>query len=94
MLCHGSGVRPGLLYLLLFNGAFAGGIAGYVASWATPAHLSVCGDASGVRIDGDLLVRRAGSADRPIRVLPGRLTRVASLELAARETSLIVSAPR
>ena len=91
--CYATGVVFGLgsLYFLLSNGAFGGGIAGYVASLGyggtffpfVATHsafeltaIVLCG-AGGLRIGQSVL-------------LPGRLTRVASLELAARQTSLIV----
>jgi uncharacterized membrane protein SpoIIM required for sporulation len=91
--CYATGVVFGLgsLYFLLSNGAFGGGIAGYVASLGyggtffpfVATHsafeltaIVLCG-AGGLRIGQSVL-------------LPGRLTRIASLELAARQTSLIV----
>jgi uncharacterized membrane protein SpoIIM required for sporulation len=91
--CYATGVVFGLgsLYFLLANGTFGGGIAGYVASLGyggtffpfVATHsafeltaIVLCG-AGGLRIGQSVL-------------LPGRLTRVAALELAARETSLIV----
>ncbi len=91
--CYATGVVIGLgsLYFLLANGMFGGGIAGYVASLGyggtffpfVATHsafeltaIVLCG-AGGLRIGQSVL-------------LPGRLTRVAALELAARETSLIV----
>jgi uncharacterized membrane protein SpoIIM required for sporulation len=91
--CYATGVVFGLgsLYFLLSNATFGGGIAGYVASLGyggtffpfVATHsafeltaIVLCG-AGGLRIGQSVL-------------LPGRLTRVAALELAARETSLIV----
>jgi uncharacterized membrane protein SpoIIM required for sporulation len=91
--CYATGVVFGLgsLYFLLANGTFGGGIAGYVASLGyggtffpfVATHsafeltaIVLCG-AGGLRIGQSVL-------------LPGRRTRVAALELAARETSLIV----
>ena len=91
--CYATGVVFGLgsLYFLLANGMFGGGIAGYVASLGyggtffpfVATHsafeltaIVLCG-AGGLRIGQSVL-------------LPGRLRRVAALELAARETSLIV----
>jgi len=91
--CYATGVAFGLgsLYFLLANGVFGGGIAGYVASLGyggtffpfVATHsafeltaIVLCG-ASGLRIGQSVL-------------LPGRRTRIAALELAARETSLIV----
>ena len=91
--CYVSGIVVGLgsLYFLAFNGAFGGAVAGYVTSIgfagtffpfiATHSAFEVtavvlCG-ASGLKIGRSVL-------------LPGRLPRVASLELAARETSVIV----
>jgi uncharacterized membrane protein SpoIIM required for sporulation len=91
--CYATGVVFGLgsLFFLLANGMFGGGIAGYVASLGyggtffpfVATHsafeltaIVLCG-AGGLRIGQSVL-------------LPDRLTRVAALELAARETSLIV----
>jgi uncharacterized membrane protein SpoIIM required for sporulation len=91
--CYATGVVFGLgsLYFLLANGMFGGGVAGYVASLGyggtffpfVATHsafeltaIVLCG-AGGLRIGQSVL-------------LPGRLTRIAALELAARETSLIV----
>jgi uncharacterized membrane protein SpoIIM required for sporulation len=91
--CYATGVVFGLgsLYFLLANGTFGGSVAGYVASLGyggtffpfVATHsafeltaIVLCG-AGGLRIGQSVL-------------LPGRRTRVAALELAARETSLIV----
>jgi uncharacterized membrane protein SpoIIM required for sporulation len=91
--CYATGVVFGLgsLYFLLSNGTFGGAIAGYVASLGyggtffpfVATHsafeltaIVLCG-AGGLRIGQSVL-------------LPGRLTRIAALQLAARETSLIV----
>ncbi len=91
--CYATGVVFGLgsLFFLLFNGAFGGAVGGYIASLGfggtffpfVATHsafeltaIVLCG-AGGLRLGHSVL-------------LPGRLTRTAALQIAARETSIIV----
>lgn len=91
--CYATGVAFGLgaLFFLLFNGAFAGGIAGYVASLGYGStFFPFVATHSAFELTAIVLCGGAGLRIGQSVLLPGRLTRVGSLELAARETSLIV----
>jgi uncharacterized membrane protein SpoIIM required for sporulation len=91
--CYATGVVFGLgaLFFLLFNGAFAGGIAGYVASLGYGStFFPFVATHSAFELTAIVLCGGAGLRIGQSVLLPGRLTRVGSLELAARETSLIV----
>ena len=91
--CYATGVVFGLgaLFFLLFNGAFAGGIAGYVASLGYGStFFPFVATHSAFELTAIILCGGAGLRIGQSVLLPGRLTRVASLEFAARETSLIV----
>ena len=91
--CYATGVVFGLgsLYFLLANGVFGGGIAGYVASLGYGGtFFPFVATHSAFELTAIILCGGAGLRIGQSVLLPGRLTRVAALELAARETSLIV----
>jgi uncharacterized membrane protein SpoIIM required for sporulation len=91
--CYATGVAFGLgsLYFLLANGAFGGGIAGYVASLGYGStFFPFVATHSAFELTAIVLSGAAGLRIGQSVLLPGRRTRVAALELAARETSLIV----
>jgi uncharacterized membrane protein SpoIIM required for sporulation len=91
--CYATGVVFGLgsLYFLLSNGAFGGGIAGYVASLGYGGtFFPFVATHSAFELTAIVLCGAGGLRIGQSMLLPGRLTRVASLELAARQTSLIV----
>jgi uncharacterized membrane protein SpoIIM required for sporulation len=91
--CYATGVVFGLgsLYFLLANGVYGGGIAGYVASLGYGStFFPFVATHSAFELTAIVLCGAAGLRVGQSVLLPGRRTRVASLELAARETSLIV----
>jgi uncharacterized membrane protein SpoIIM required for sporulation len=91
--CYATGVVFGLgsLFFLLANGTFGGGIAGYVASLGYGAtFFPFVATHSAFELTAIVLCGAGGLRIGQSVLLPGRLTRIASLELAARETSLIV----
>ena len=91
--CYATGVVFGLgsLYFLLANGTFGGGIAGYVASLGYGGtFFSFVATHSAFELTAIVLCGAGGLRIGQSVLLPGRLTRVAALEIAARETSLIV----
>jgi uncharacterized membrane protein SpoIIM required for sporulation len=91
--CYATGAVFGLgsLYFLLSNGVFGGGIAGYVASLGYGGtFFPFVATHSAFELTAIVLSGAGGLRIGQSVLLPGRLTRVAALELAARETSLIV----
>jgi uncharacterized membrane protein SpoIIM required for sporulation len=91
--CYATGVVFGLgsLYFLLANGVFGGGIAGYVASQGYGGtFFPFVATHSAFELTAIILCGAAGLRVGKSVLLPGRRTRVAALELAARETSVIV----
>jgi uncharacterized membrane protein SpoIIM required for sporulation len=91
--CYATGVVFGLgsLYFLLANGAFGGGIAGYVASLGySGTFFPFVATHSAFELTAIILCGGAGLRIGQSVLLPGRLPRVASLQLAARQTSVIV----
>jgi uncharacterized membrane protein SpoIIM required for sporulation len=91
--CYATGVVFGLgsLYFLLANGVFAGGIAGYVASRGCGGtFFPFVATHSAFELTAIILCGAAGLRVGKSVLLPGRRTRVGALELAARETSVIV----
>jgi uncharacterized membrane protein SpoIIM required for sporulation len=91
--CYATGVVFGLgsLFFLLANGIFGGGIAGYVASLGYGStFFPFVATHSAFELTAIVLCGAAGLRIGQSVLLPGRRTRVAALELAARETSLIV----
>jgi uncharacterized membrane protein SpoIIM required for sporulation len=91
--CYATGVMFGLgsLYFLLANGTFGGSIAGYVVSLGYGGtFFPFVATHSAFELTAIVLCGAGGLRMGQSVLLPGRLTRVAALELAARETSLIV----
>jgi uncharacterized membrane protein SpoIIM required for sporulation len=91
--CYATGVVFGLgsLYFLLANGIFGGGIAGYVASLGYGGtFFPFVATHSAFELTAIVLCGAAGLRIGQSVLLPGPRTRIAALELAARETSLIV----
>ena len=91
--CYATGVVFGLgsLFFLLANGTFGGGIAGYVASLGYGStFFPFVATHSAFELTAIVLCGAGGLRIGQSVLLPGRLTRIASLEVAARETSLIV----
>jgi uncharacterized membrane protein SpoIIM required for sporulation len=91
--CYATGVVFGLgsLFFLLANGMFGGGIAGYVASLGYGGtFFPFVATHSAFELTAIVLCGAGGLRLGQSVLLPGRLTRVAALQLAARETSLIV----
>jgi uncharacterized membrane protein SpoIIM required for sporulation len=91
--CYVSGILFGLgsLYYLAFNGAFGGALAGYVSSIGfAGTFFPFIATHSAFELTAVVLSGAAGLRIGRSVLLPGRHTRVASLQLAARETSVIV----
>jgi uncharacterized membrane protein SpoIIM required for sporulation len=91
--CYVSGILFGLgsLYYLAFNGAFGGAVAGYVTSIGfAGTFFPFIATHSAFEITAVVLSGAAGLKIGRSVLLPGRLPRVASLQLAARETSVII----
>jgi uncharacterized membrane protein SpoIIM required for sporulation len=91
--CYATGALFGLgsLFFLLFNGVLFGGIAGYVASLGYGGiFFPFVVTHSAFELTAIVLAGAAGLRIGRAVLLPGRRTRVAALELAARETSFIV----
>jgi uncharacterized membrane protein SpoIIM required for sporulation len=91
--CYATGAVFGLgsLFFLLTNGVFGGGIAGYVASLGYGStFFPFVATHSAFELTAIVLCGAGGLRIGKSVLLPGRLTRVAALELAARETSVIV----
>ncbi len=91
--CYATGVVFGLgsAFFLLFNGAFGGAVAGYIASIGFGStFFPFVATHSAFELTAIVLCGAAGLALGRSVLLPGRLTRTAALQIAARETSLIV----
>ena len=91
--CYVSGILFGIgsLYYLAFNGAFGGAIAGYVTSIGFGGtFFPFIATHSAFEVTAIVLSGAAGLRIGRSVLLPGRLPRLASLQLAARETSVIV----
>ena len=91
--CYVSGILFGLgsLYYLAFNGAFGGAVAGYVTSMGfAGTFFPFIATHSAFELTAVVLSGAAGLRIGRSVLLPGRQTRVASLQLAARETSVII----
>lgn len=91
--CYATGLVVGLgsLYFLLANGVYSGGIAGYVASLGYGStFFPFVATHSAFELTAIVLCGAAGLRIGQSVLVPGRQTRVAALEIAARETSLIV----
>ena len=91
--CYVSGILVGLgsLYYLAFNGAFGGAVAGYVTSIGfAGTFFPFIVTHSAFELTAVVLCGAAGLRIGRSVLLPGRMPRLASLQLAARETSVIV----
>lgn len=91
--CYVSGILVGVgsLYCLAFNGAYGGAIAGYVTSLGFAAtFFPFIATHSAFELTAVVLCGAAGLRIGRSVLLPGRRSRIASLEIAARDTSVIV----
>jgi uncharacterized membrane protein SpoIIM required for sporulation len=91
--CYVSGILFGVgsLYYLAFNGAFGGAVAGYVTSIGyARTFFPFIATHSAFEVTAIVLSGAAGLRIGHAVLLPGRLLRAASLQLAARETSVII----
>jgi uncharacterized membrane protein SpoIIM required for sporulation len=91
--CYVSGILFGVgsLYYLVFNGVFGGAVAGYVTSIGfAGTFFPFIATHSAFELTAVVLSGAAGLRIGRSVLLPGRLTRIASLQLAARETSVII----
>ncbi|MGA2399602.1 MAG: stage II sporulation protein M [Steroidobacteraceae bacterium] len=91
--CYATGVLLGVgsVYFIAMNGAFGGAIAGYVASAGFGGtFFSFVATHSAFELTAIVLCGAAGLRIGRAVLLPGRLPRAVALELAAKDTSVIV----
>jgi uncharacterized membrane protein SpoIIM required for sporulation len=91
--CYATGILLGVgsVYFTAMNGAFGGAIAGYVASAGFGGtFFSFIATHSAFELTAIVLCGAAGLRMGRAVLLPGRLARTAALELAAKDTSIIV----
>jgi uncharacterized membrane protein SpoIIM required for sporulation len=91
--CYATGILLGIgsVYFIAMNGAFGGAIAGYVASAGFGGtFFSFVATHSAFELTAIVLCGAAGLRIGRAVLLPGRLPRTAALELAAKDTSIIV----
>jgi uncharacterized membrane protein SpoIIM required for sporulation len=91
--CFATGILLGIgsVYFIAMNGAFTGAIAGYVASAGFgDTFFSFVATHSAFELTAIVLCGAAGLRVGRAMLLPGRLPRTAALELAAKDTSIIV----
>jgi uncharacterized membrane protein SpoIIM required for sporulation len=91
--CYATGILLGVgsVYFIAMNGAFGGAIAGYVASAGFGGtFFSFIATHSAFELTAIVLCGAAGLRMGRAVLLPGRLARTAALELAAKDTSIIV----
>lgn len=91
--CYATGVFLGIgsAYFIAMNGAFGGAIAGYVASAGFGGtFFSFVATHSAFELTAIVLCGAAGLRIGRAVLLPGRLPRTVALELAAKDTSIIV----
>jgi uncharacterized membrane protein SpoIIM required for sporulation len=91
--CYATGILLGVgsVYFIAMNGAFGGAIAGYVASAGFGAtFFSFVATHSAFELTAIVLCGAAGLRLGRAVLLPGRLPRTTALELAAKDTSIIV----
>jgi uncharacterized membrane protein SpoIIM required for sporulation len=91
--CYVSGIAFGIgsLFYLAFNGAIGGAVAGYVTSLGfAGTFFPFIATHSAFEITAIVLSGAAGLRIGRSVLLPGRLARVASLQLAARETGVMI----
>ena len=92
--CYATGVAFGLgcLFFLLYNGAFGGGIAGYItARGHAETFYSFIATHSAFELTAIVLSGAAGLRLGHAMLLPGRQTRVEALRSAGRDTSVIIT---
>ena len=91
--CYATGILLGVgsAYFIAMNGAFGGAIAGYVASAGFGGtFFSFIATHSAFELTAIVLCGAAGLRIGRAVLLPGRLPRAAALQLAAKDTSIIV----
>jgi len=91
--CYATGVLFGVgsALFIVFNGAFGGAIGGYVASCGfAGTFFPFIATHSAFELTAIVLCGAGGLRVGRAVLLPGRLARTAALELAARDTSIIV----
>jgi uncharacterized membrane protein SpoIIM required for sporulation len=91
--CYATGILFGVgcLFYLLYNGAFGGGIAGFItARGYGETFYSFVATHSAFELTAIVLSGAAGLRLGKAMLLPGRQTRVEALRSAARETSVII----
>jgi uncharacterized membrane protein SpoIIM required for sporulation len=91
--CYATGILLGVgsVYFIAMNGAFGGAIAGYVASAGFGGtFFSFIATHSAFELTAIVLCGAAGLRIGRAVLLPGRLPRAAALQLAAKDTSIIV----
>jgi uncharacterized membrane protein SpoIIM required for sporulation len=91
--CYATGILLGVgsVYYIAMNGAFGGAIAGYVAAAGFGGtFFSFIATHSAFELTAIVLCGAAGLRVGRAVLLPGRLPRAAALELAAKDTSIIV----
>jgi uncharacterized membrane protein SpoIIM required for sporulation len=91
--CYATGILLGVgsVYFIAMNGAFGGAIAGYVASAGFGAtFFSFVATHSAFELTAIVLCGAAGLRMGRAVLLPGRLPRTTALELAAKDTSIIL----
>jgi len=91
--CFATGILLGLgsVYFIAMNGAFGGAVAGYVASAGFGGtFFPFIATHSAFELTAIVLCGAAGLRIGKAVLLPGRMPRTAALELAAKDTSVIV----
>ena len=91
--CYATGIAFGLgcVFYLIFNGAYGGGIAGYVSAHGhAPTFFTFIATHSAFELTAIVLSGAAGLRLGKAVLLPGRQTRMAALQSAAAETSVII----
>jgi uncharacterized membrane protein SpoIIM required for sporulation len=91
--CYATGVLFGIgsVYFIAMNGAFGGAIGGYIASAGfAGTFFPFIATHSAFELTAMVLCGAAGLRIGRAVLLPGRLTRTAALQIAAKDTSVIV----
>jgi uncharacterized membrane protein SpoIIM required for sporulation len=91
--CYATGVLFGFgsVYFIAMNGAFGGAIGGYIASAGfAGTFFPFIATHSAFELTAIVLCGAAGLRIGRAVLLPGRLTRTAALQIAAKDTSVIV----
>ncbi len=92
--CYATGLAFGIgsLFFLVFNGAYGGGIGGFVSARGHAAtFFTFIATHSAFELTAIVLSGAAGLCLGQAALLPGRRTRVAALQAAARDTAPIIS---